>query len=29
MWDSPNGSAEWTEDLKLMDDEEFEKCLDT
>jgi len=28
MWDSPNGSAEWAEDLKLMDDEEFEKCID-
>ena len=29
MWDSPNGNAEWTDDLKLMNDEEFEKCLDT
>jgi len=29
MWDSPNGNAEWTDDLKLMNDEEFERCLDT
>jgi len=29
MWDSPNGNAEWTDDLKLMNDEEFERCLNT
>jgi len=27
MWDSSGGCAEWTNDLKLMSDEEFKNCL--
>ena len=27
MWDSPGGSAEWTDDLKLMTDEEFMRTI--
>ena len=29
MWDSPNGNATWTDDLKLMNDKEFNNYLDT